>query len=256
MSFLQKLETLYAGLIRLLTVLLTLALLVVAGISLVNWQRMTAPEPTVEAKSASQTPPKVATEDVVNRVVASQTGTTPDPISVNDPNRPAYDRIKNTIEAFAKKHEVSKEDFDVEDLMHSVRFDVSYLDNDALKAAYATGLADTLDHALADPKIEALLAKKPAKPDDESYYVDEVTPMRVVQNLIAQYDTEFSQQSRQSDSDISDYMSHKNKQDAALRSLARTAGPLLLLLLVLQLLTFGRIEQNTRQLNGIGKDAR
>jgi hypothetical protein len=250
--FLHKLENLYGGLIRLLTALLTLTLLVVAGGALINWQRATAVEPKTEA--TQQTPPKVATDDLVKRVVASQTGSAADPISANDPNRAAYERMSKTIAAFATKHNVAKEDADVDSLISSIHDKVAYQDTATLKAAFATGLADALEHTLANAKIEALLTKPATKKDDE--WSEEVTPIAIVNDVIEQYDTEFTQQAEDSDSKGDSYKTFKEKQEGAWRSLARVGGPLLLLILVLQLLTFGRIEQNTRQLSGMGDKAK
>ncbi|WP_454725415.1 MULTISPECIES: hypothetical protein [Cupriavidus] len=247
MSFLQKLESLYSGLIRLLTVVLTLALLIVAGVSLVKWQRATE-DPRANTPTMQSAVPNVATEDVVMRVVASRIGTAANPISANDPNKAAYDRIRKTVGAFANKHEVPKEDADLDDLMNSVRTKAGYYYGDSLRAAYVSGLADALDHALANPQIEALLAKKPTKSSDEWSYADEVTPVGLARDVIDQYDTEFTRQSEYNDRDAYGEVNLKERQSAAWRSLARTAGPLLLLILVLQLLTYGRIEQNTRQL--------
>lgn len=249
--FLQKLESLYGGLIRLLTAVLTIALLVVAATALVNWQRATAADP--EVKASTQSPPKITSDDLVRSVVANQSGKSDSGISADDPNRAAYDRMSKAIDAFARKHDVSKEDADVDSVLSTIHDNVNYFDADTMKAAYANGLADALERTLVDPKIDALLSQPKAKKEDSWSDDEDVTPMGIVNAAVSQYDSAFIKQSGRDDSDSSGLIAHKEKQDAAWRSLLRAGGPLLLLILVLQLLTFGRIEQNTRTLNGQGK---
>jgi hypothetical protein len=245
MSLLHKLEGLYGGLTRLLTALLTVTLLVVSAVTLFNWQRATASEPP--RKEATQpAPPKVASEDLIKRVIASQTGQSVDPISSSDPNRAAYDRIGKAIAAFAKKHP-SEDGPTVEDVISFAREKVSYQDTADLRAAYATGLADTLERALADARIDALLPAPDAQKADA--WASDATPMDITHALINQFDSDFTEQVAMvsylhEDRDTLD----RDKQANAWRSLMRLGGPLLMLMLLLQVLTFGRIEQNTRQL--------
>ncbi|WNL46420.1 hypothetical protein RKE25_01930 [Dyella sp. BiH032] len=241
MSLLQKLEQLYNGLIRLLTVLLTLALLGVAFKAALDWRRATAPEPELKAASAAPAKtPKVAAADVVKRVVANQSGTEADAISATDPHRAAYDRIGKAIRAFVQKQGATLEEEEFTAQLNAIHYKVSAQDTDALKAAYANGLADAFEQSLADPKIDALLAKRPEGDLP-------IAPMTVVGDVVDQYDTVFSEQNTASgDSPADGYLAQKEKQDAAWRSLVRAGGPILLLILVLQLLTFGRIERNTR----------
>ncbi|WP_199101148.1 hypothetical protein [Dyella sp. ASV21] len=254
MTFLQKLESLYGGLIRLLTAVLTLALLAVAATTLVNWQRATATEPEAKA-AATQVAPTISGDDLVKRVIASQGGKPDNGISADDPNRAAYERMSKAIDAFARKHEVSKEDADVDSVLSTIHDNVNYFDADAMKAAYANGLADALERTLTDAKVEALLNPPAAKKDDAWSSDEDVTPMGIVNDAVSQYDAAFTKQANRDDSDATGAVAHKEKQDAAWRSLLRAGGPLLLLILVLQLLTFGRIEQNTRTLTGQSKQA-
>lgn len=244
MSLLHKLEGLYGGLIRLLTALLTVTLLVVSVVALFNWQRATASE-SPRKEAAQPAPPKVASEDLIKRVVASQTGQSVDPISTHDPNRTAYDRIGRAVAAFAKKHP-SDEDLSVDDVISFAREKVSYQDTPELKAAYAAGLADTLERALADARIDALLRAPDARKADA--WANDATAMDITHALINQFDSDFTEQvttvsNLHEDRDVMDH----EKQANAWRSLMRLGGPLLMLMLLLQVLTFGRLEQNTRQ---------
>ena len=239
MPFLQKLEQLYNGLIRLVTVLLTLALLGVAFNAALDWRRATAePEPKADTAQVAKAP-KVSTEDVVTSVVANQTGKETIQISSNDPNRAAFDRMSKAIHAFAQKHEVSAEDEDLPSQIEAINYKVRAQDTDTLKAIYANGLADTLEQSLADPRIGRLLQPGGDEPTA-------ITPMALVDDVIDQYNTAFIDQHANTADSTDAYEAQKKQQDAAWRSLARTGGPLLLAILVLQLLTFGRIERNTR----------
>ncbi|HET6552170.1 MAG TPA: hypothetical protein VFG49_01415 [Dyella sp.] len=245
MSFLNRVDLLYGNLIRLLTALLTVALLALAVMACFNWQRLTAME-EVDTSTQPQTPPKIATEDVVKHTVASQTDSVPDPIGANDPHRAAYDRIGKALETFARKHDICADEFQAESLLSTIHANVDFQDTDALKAAYANGLADTFERALSDPRIEALLPRPADQKEERSFgYPD---ARGVVVDMINQYDTLFSQ-SLAATSATHGYLDKKDRQDAAWRSLARIGGPMLLLVVVLQLLTFGRIEQNTRRLD-------
>ena len=115
------------------------------------------------ALAASQpAPPKVASEDLIKRVVASQTGQSVDPISSHDPNRAAYDRIGKAIAAFARKHP-SDDESSADEMMSLVREKVGYQDTAELRTAYASGLADALERALADTRISGVLIN--LKPD-------------------------------------------------------------------------------------------
>lgn len=243
MSLLNRLDHFYGNFIRLLSALLTLALLAVAVMALVNWQRATASESERKAQPA---PPKVASQDVIRRVIASQTGASLDPISSNDPNHDALERMSKAMIAFGQKHGVSHDDLaqGVDNAMASIRSKISEQDTPALKAAYASGLVETLERTLSDPRIDALLPKADAHPDDS----DDVSVTGILGETIEQYDTDFSEQLMMiagNDDDGTD----AHRQREAWTSLARVGGPLLLLILVLQLLTFGRIEQNTRALD-------
>jgi len=250
-SVLHKLESMYGNFIRLLSALLTLALLAIAVVALVNWQRATASEDSAR-KSVEAAPPKVSSVDIVKRVVASQMGQSADPIRSSDPNRAAFERIEKAIKAFAQKHP-SDEDLDADSLSSLARSNTDDQDTVALKAAYASGLADTLERTLADPKIEALFkpsrevqdSSRPSVDVDRHSTSDEVGPMSIVHETIEQYDTDFSEQLSMTASMHDDHDDGRKQRDAWL-SLARVGGPMLLLILVLQLLTFGRIEQNTR----------
>jgi hypothetical protein len=243
MPFLHKLEQLYNGLIRLVTVLLTLALLGVAFKAALDWRRATAePEPKVDAAQVAKTP-KVATEDVVTRVVANQTGKETIGISSTDPNRAAYDRMSAAIHAFAQKHAVSAEDEDLPSQIEAIHYKVRAQDTDTLKTIYANGLADALEQSLADPRLGRLL-------EPGGNELPAVTPMALVSDVIDQYDTAFTDQHTSTADSTDAYEAQKQQQDAAWRSLARAGGPLLLAILVLQLLTFGRIERNTRGWHG------
>lgn len=241
MPFLQKLEQLYNGLIRLVTVLLTLALLGVAFNAVLDWRRATAePVPKVDLAQAAKAP-KVSTEDVVTSVVANQTGKETIAIGSNDPNRAAFDRMSKAIHAFAQKHEVSAEDEDLPGQIEAIFYKVRAQDTDTLKAIYANGLADTLEQSLADPRINRLLQPGGDEPTA-------ITPMALVGDVIDQYSTAFANQHASTATDSTDAEeAQKKQQEAAWRSLARAGGPLLLAILVLQLLTFGRIERNTRE---------
>lgn len=234
MSFLHTLERFYGGFIRLLTALLTLTLLAVAVMALLNWQRATASEEPKEAVHIAA--PKVSSIDLVKRVVASQSGQSVDPISSSDPNRAAYERIEKTLHEFAQKHP-SDDDVDVASVLSTAREKADDQDTAALKAAYASGLAAALEQTLSDSSIDALL-----KPSTDA------TPMGIALEAVNQYDTDFNEQLSMFDSHDSYRENDKARRDAW-QSLARVGGPLLLLILVLQLLTFGRIEQNTRLVN-------
>lgn len=244
MSLLHKLEGLYGGLVRLITALLTVTLLVVSVAALFNWQRATASE-SPRKEAARPAPPNVASEDVIKRVLASQNGQSIDPISSHDPNRPAYDRIGKAVAAFARKHP-SEEDLSVEDVILFAREKVGYQDTPELKAAFATGLADALERALADARIDALLRAPDARKADA--WANDATAMDITHALINQFDSDFTEQVTMVSHlhDDRDAMG-REKQAEAWRSLMRLGGPLLMLMLLLQVLTFGRIEQNTRQ---------
>lgn len=244
MSLLHRLEGLYGGLIRLLTAVLTVALLAISTVALLNWQRATASE-SPRKETTQPAPPKVASEDLIKRVVASQTGQSVDPISSHDPNRAAYDRIGKAIAAFTRKHP-SDDESSADEMMSLVREKVGYQDTAELRAAYASGLADALERALADTRIDALLAAQAAGKEDAWH--ESTTAMEVTRALIDQFDSDFTEQATMighlhDDRDALD----QAKQSEAWRSLMRLAGPMLMLMLLLQLLTFGRIEQNTRQ---------
>lgn len=241
MSFVHKLESLYGNFIRLLAALLTLTLLAVAVMALLNWQRATASEEP--RKAVVEAAPRVSNAELVTRVVASQSGQSVDPIRSNDPNRAAYERIDKAIKAFAQKHP-SDEDLDAGSLLSLAQENVGEQDSAGLKAAYASGLAAALEQTLSDAKIDALL--QPSKSEVKFGSSDEVTPMGIVHETINQYDSDFTEQLAMLASHDDDGAARQKRSDAWL-SLARVGGPLLLLLLVLQLLTFGRIEQNTRR---------
>lgn len=246
---LQKLESLYGSLIRLLTALLTLTLLAVCIMALVNWQRATAKEEATPKAAVDPAPPKVSSDDIIKRVVANQLGQSVDPIRSNDPNAGALERIGKSIRAFADKHP-SDEYMSADDVIASARDKVNDQDTPALKAAYATGLADALEHSLANAKIEALVIKHaPHAAGAEDVSSADAQPMEVVRDVISQFDDDFSEQvTMTSHLDDDRDTQADRKRSEAWSMLMRVGGPLLLLMLVLQLLTFGRIEQNTRRL--------
>ena len=244
MSLMQKLERLYNGLIGLVTVVLTLALLGVALKATLDWRRATA-EP--EARPGTSQPgkaPKIASADVVKRVVSGQTGDELDAIDSNDPNRAAYDRMGKAIHAFAQKHAVAADEEALVTRLNAIHSTVKEQETDALRAAYANGLADALEQGLADPRIEGLL-----KPADDSH--DAADPMMLVASMVSEYNSVFTEQTLgHDDADGRTQQNQQRQQEVAWRSLARLGGPLLLAILVLQLLTFGRIERNTRGWSG------
>lgn len=249
MSFMLKLEHIYGNFIRLLTALLTLTLLAVAVVALVNWQRATTSEDS--RKDAAQGVPRVSSADLVKRVVASQTGQSVDPIISHDPNRASFERIEKAVRAFAQKY--PSEQMDVASLLSLAHEKADGQDTGTLKAAYASGLADALEHTLTDAKVEALL-KSPGegmdiaqRPDGTPVriYDNHMEPASIVHETMDQYDSDFTAQIAMN---VDDASTDANNQRDAWTSLARMGGPLLLIILVLQLLTFGRIEQNTRSL--------
>lgn len=249
MSTLQKLEKFYACLMRLLTVACTLALLVGAVLVGIHWLRATAAPAEADVTSQSQIVPKVSADELVKHIVSAGSDGEEDPIAADDTNRASYDRIRKVIDAFASKHAVRQGDMDVAGLLGTVQEQASSQVSTALTAAYVSGLADGMEHALSDPKIEAMLDKARHEAAKDSTDEGEAMPASIVSMVISQYDTAFARQlSLGTHNDPAAQAGGAEQRKADWLALARLGGPLLLLVLVLQLLTFGRIEQNTRDL--------
>jgi len=234
MSALQKIERGYDLLIRLMTVIITLALLVGAGVLGVNWLRVTA---TAPADQTVETP-KVSASDLVTHVLSPEISSN---ISSNDPDHASYERIRVAVAEFAKKHHMGE----VVSGVKSVADDES---TEALTHAYVSGMADTFEHTLTDPKIDTLLAKLAANAQsdssDDSTSSEISKPMDVVSSVQTGFSTEFDRQVAQSTEGTKGVKDVEKERKGSLTTLAQIGLPLGLLVLLLQLLTFGKIAQS------------
>ncbi|MFZ0869218.1 MAG: hypothetical protein WAM90_00690 [Rhodanobacter sp.] len=238
MSALKTIERGYDLLIRILTVIITLALLVGACVVTINWLRATATAPV--AKTLEM--PKVSASDLVTHVV------TPDAsvgISSSNPDYASYERVRKAVAEFAEKHKVEDDDVGMDDVLNKVKSSADGEETTELTHAYVSGVADALEHTLADPKIDTLLAKaaKAQENSDDSSDSDTTKPMDVVSSILAGFDTEFDRQATAG----TDGKSQKDLEKVKLDSwttLAQIGVPLGLLVLLLQLLTFGKLAQS------------
>jgi hypothetical protein len=241
MSALQKIESGYNILIRLLTVIITLALLVGACFVTVNWLHATATAPAAMTPAAMT--PKVSATDLVTHLVTPEALST---ISANDPNYASYERIRKAVGEFAKKHEVADEDVGMDDVLKKVKFVAEGEDTMELTQAYVAGAADALEHALVDPKVDALLAKsaKATQEDtDESSDAVISKPMDVVGSVLDGFMGEFDRQvAASTDGKVRKGLAQEKLDSWA--TLAKIGVPIGLLVLLLQLLTFGKLAQS------------
>lgn len=237
MSVMQRVEHGFYGLTRLLSILLTIALLACAVFLAKSWLDVTAPT----AKPAT---PTVTAEDVVAQVVANDGG------AASDPNHAAYERMQKAIVSFASKYNVSADLLDTDSFTDDVKTVAADQANKETTAAYANGAADMLDRALTDPRIEVLVKKnlaEEAAPSnaEEKRCADAGAINIALHELIEEYRAEFLQKSVPSEASELD---QSMKQYDTMRSLARIGGPLFLLLLILQVLAFGRVDQSLRDI--------
>jgi hypothetical protein len=237
-SALKKIERGYDLLIRLLTVIITLALLVGACVVTVNWLRATDTAPATRALEM----PKVSASDLVAHVV------TPDAsfaINSDDPDHASYERIRKAVAEFAKKHKVADDDVGIDDVLTKVKSAAGGEDTTELTHAYVSGVADALEQTLADPKVDALLTKaaKAREDSDDSSDSDTTKPMDVVGTILDGFNAEFDRQATTGTDGKSQKDLEKVKVDSW-TTLAQIGVPLGLLVLLLQLLTFGKLAQS------------
>lgn len=238
MGLLNTTERCFYGVTRFLSMLLTLALLVCAGIIGINWMALTATPPT----PAEVTPPKIVAEDVLKAVVAKD-GT------ASDANSAAYVRIRKAVAAFGAKYHVAGDDLPVDSIIETVQLSANAQDSAALSAAYANGAADLFEHALSDARVDAMVHKSeddahPAD-DEEKLDVDVEAISQVAEQLNSRYDAQFSTKLEAA----TPFAKEKSEsREQSMLRLARVGGPLLLLLLVLQTLAVGRVDQSLRSL--------
>jgi len=241
MSALQKIERGYDLLIRLMTVIITLALLVGAGVLGVNWLRVTA---TAPADQTVETP-KVSASDLVTHVLSPEISSN---ISSNDPDHASYERISVAVAEFAKKHHVADDDVNMGEVVSGVKSVADDESTEALTHAYVSGMADTFEHTLTDPKIDTLLAKLAANAQsdssDDSTSSEISKPMDVVSSVQTGFSTEFDRQVAQSTEGTKGVKDVEKERKGSLTTLAQIGLPLGLLVLLLQLLTFGKIAQS------------
>lgn len=137
------------------------------------------------------------------------------------------------------------DDVGMDDVLNKVKSSADGEETTELTHAYVSGVADALEHTLADPKIDTLLAKaaKAQENSDDSSDSDTTKPMDVVSSILAGFDTEFDRQATAG----TDGKSQKDLEKVKLDSwttLAQIGVPLGLLVLLLQLLTFGKLAQS------------
>ncbi|WP_130617551.1 hypothetical protein [Dyella amyloliquefaciens] len=240
MGLLSTTERYFYGLTRLLSILLTIALLGCALVMGSSWFDLTAPAP----KLADVEAPKIATDDIVKAVVSGDEAG-----AANNVKNPAYDRIKKAIEAFGAKYQVSPDELPIDDLVEAVQTSADSQDTTALSGAYVSGVANVFEQALQDDRVGTVIRKAEAdqKPSstEEKRSVDNGAIVQLVTDLNSNYSEKFDAQVAKTRWPTKD--SADKREQGQLR-LARIGGPLLLLLLVLQMLAVGRVDQSLRTL--------
>lgn len=240
-SVMQRIEQGFYGLTRLLSILLTLALLACAAAIAERWLDATAPE---TRSVANTTIPAVATENVIASVAGGNEDS-----AESDANREARERMQKAILSFASKYNVPADHIEPGNYIGDVLTTAADQQNEQLSAAYANGVASMLEHALTDPRIDGLIRKAEgvAKPPNaaEKLGVDLDAIDSTLTNLVTQYESDFQQ--KLVPKEASDFDQLK-KRDDTIRAMARMGGPLFLLLLILQVLAFGRVDQSLRDI--------
>lgn len=241
MSLMQRIEQGFYSLTRLLSIILTLALLACALVIAKSWLDATAPE-------AKPGIPTVTAEDVLAHVTVDDKGGTAD-----DANHEAYERMKKAIVSFASKHQVSADNLDPDTIIDDVKETANDQENKLVTAAYANGAAAMLEGALADPRIDGLVKKAEdaveadAKPSsaDERLCADVKAINLTLEDLLADYRVQFLKKAVPSESSDQDRLT---KREDTMLGIARIGGPLFLLLIILQVLAFGRVDQSLRDI--------
>jgi len=242
MSFIQRAEQGFYRLTRLLSILLTVALLACAVVIGKHWLDVTAPE--TKPIPVSPAIPAVAVEDVVTHVIAGEKEGAED-----EANRKARERMQKAILSFAAKYGVPADSIEPGNVIGDVLTTAADQESEELKVAYADGAAAMLEHALADPRVDGLIKKAEDKAHlsngQEKLAVDLDAIESTLDELVTQYKYEFQKGMVPTESDDLDSL---KKRDDTMRSMARTGGPLALLLLILQVLAFGRVDQSLRDI--------